>query len=737
MKEENNSQGSNSSLIAGQPAPTPRTPLRVVPKPRVNPLRVVPPTTVPEVVFARASNGIIFRRVVGQGVTRFIPLVGWGLLANDLVELAEQGIESLQPNGGTVGGSNFELAPVPPPSTPPSETITYWQGTVFPDPFSWFPGYVYGELNNGRGRTDGDVREYNPSTNYDPPTTDISEPPVTPDTFPGQLADPVELPFSEAPQQPLPPDPTPRPGNIPMTMGGSFIPVLPKPTEPETNPTTPPVLPHPLDITFDPINTDRPGPRISGENSPNVFRDPSSLKPRASQEPENATNNQSEPTGEASEDSTPADPAIAEQEDKKAAVEEEVSELSDADRAINNLPDGLEKKLNAVGYIINRGDKPSIAYRGTTEHGTLPSGSQLHLQDGENGTKTIEQGSSPTNVRISNSARMKRNILKSAGLEKWPENVKIQAHHLIPDKVFQDSDLALEYAKRNGGKKVVDDTNNLLVAAENAEASRSSNAGVRKLQQEDLMLKNITHFGSHPGYSDRVAEKLRDESKRLKSKYGTLENVPKAEIDAAYLRVQNQMRDELQNADKEIGKGNFNKLLPEVQKYLTPAGGRKRKLSEVPTNQQNNSIAASSESPQILNRKTMSDLSKAIRSLTATVEAANTHSYDLNKIPTSKTPEALAQTLAVAMSKIMQGKNKNGEEITLAQSKEFRAERDQSSRVIKVTHPQTGSRLATIYLDDKKITMQGLLSTQQVDILAGIQNSTQSSNHKSTQRELG
>jgi hypothetical protein len=106
-------------------------------------------------------------------------------------------------------------------------------------------------------------------------------------------------------------------------------------------------------------------------------------------EPSNAADEASSPTSEqaATSNSTRTDSVIKKQEAKKRRVEREVAKLSDADRAISNLPDGLEKRLNDVGYIINRGDKPSIAYRGTTEHGKLPSGSQLHLADGENGTK--------------------------------------------------------------------------------------------------------------------------------------------------------------------------------------------------------------------------------------------------------------------------------------------------------------------------------------------------------------
>jgi A nuclease family of the HNH/ENDO VII superfamily with conserved AHH len=620
MKEENNSQGSNSSLIAGQPAPTPRTPLRVVPKPRVNPLRVVPPTTVPEVVFARASNGIIFRRVVGQGVTRFIPLVGWGLLANDLVELAEQGIESLQPNGGTVGGSNFELAPVPPPSTPPSETITYWQGTVFPDPFSWFPGYVYGELNNGRGRTDGDVREYNPSTNYDPPTTDISEPPVTPDTFPGQLADPVELPFPEAPQQPLPPDPTPRPGDIPMTMGGSFIPVLPKPTEPETNPTNPPVLPHPLDITFDRINTDRPGPRIPGENNPNIFRDPRTLQPRASQEPENTTNNQSEPAGETSEDSTPTDPAIAAREAKKAEVEQEVVGLR-----LDEIPSALEERLfREGGYVIRRPqdeDKtsPSIAYYGTTENGEkvkTPSGSQLYLEQ-RDGAWVIQPGRSlGTSNRTSDPYTMKKNAREAKGVEQWPANEGLQVNHLIPDNVAQKSPLAQRFNEVNG-RDMIDEKENLIVMPEKAAAVTSTNADVQALRETD----NITHRGSHANYNQRVKEKLKAEEAKLVDEYGSLENVPKDVIIETFTRVQKELRQELKDSDTEIGAGKYHELPQAVKEYLTPDKNNpgKYRLSDLPNSQKTNQVVVGN-SP---NPMSSPRLASALRAFTAKLQSDN------------------------------------------------------------------------------------------------------------------
>ncbi len=456
----------------------------------------------------------------------------------------------------------------------------------------------------------------------------------------------------------------------------------------------------PLD--FPEITTPIPGlnlnephrhPRISGGRS--------TWQPRASQEenPEptpaptgNSDQAEETPAAEGNSDAPATrQTGIRAQEAKKREVEEEVARLSDADRNIRNLPDGLEERLNEVGYRINRGDNPSISYRGK-----LPSKSQLHLDANGN----IEPGPSATSNRISNQNTMRKNVLEGTGVQKVPEGY--QVNHNTPDAVWQKSPL-LQRADQLGVGGGVDGQNNLTIMPKNKAAAESTNPDVETLRQEGRLLKNINHNGSHSKWNDHATKAYRDEEERLKFEYDSLENVPPEEIKKSVEKVQNQLRNELREVDQKIEKGEVDNLPNWAQPDKKDPG--RQKLSDRPAKPQN--ILA--DNPQLAAR-----LGQAVRNKTKAIIAA--HTYDLNfsaipaKVLTGQTPKDLAQFLGISALSSFNGTNTN-----LMQNKYYKMEHSGSNIVI--SNLPGGEKLSVIDMDKNTIAMHRPLSPMQIEFL--------------------
>jgi hypothetical protein len=479
-------------------------------------------------------------------------------------------------------------------------------------------------------------------------------------------------------------------------------------TMPLENPNSPadaPLFPSlPADAPFLPpqlpgLNLDEPRQRPHISGGPGIFQ------PRASREAEPANNDapidQPEPenpaeTGQPASDesqqqpannSAPSNSAVRAQEAKKRKVEEDVAKLDDADRDIRNLPDGLEKRLNDVGYRINRGDTPSISYRGN-----LPSKSQLHLD--ENGR--IEQGPPAASNRISNQNAMKKNVLEGTGVKKVPEGY--QVNHNTPDAVWQKSPL-LQRADELGVGGGVDGQNNLTIMPKNKAAAESTNADVETLSKERRLLKNINHNGSHSKWNEHAAKAYDDEEKILKDKYGSLENAPPEAIEKSVKKVQDQLRNELIEVDLKIEKGEINNLPKWAQPDKKDPG--RQRLSDR-TKPQN--ILADNPKLAALLGKVVRDKTKAI---------INAHTYDLNFSAISEktlSPKGSAQLLGIsALSSF------NGTDTNLKQNKHYKMERSGSN--ILISNLPGGEKLAVIDMDKNTIAMHRPLSQIQVDFL--------------------
>ena len=137
-------------------------------------------------------------------------------------------------------------------------------------------------------------------------------------------------------------------------------------------------------------------------------------------------------------------------------------------------------------------------------------------------------------------------------------NYKNEVHHLITDAESQQSDLALEAHER--GLWNVDRTTNLIRLPSTQAA----------YQQSPIKIK---HRGSHPKWSEHVADTIDDAQTDLKVKYTTLDNVPDAVLQQTLDQVESELRRDLSNINKGIQRG-WIKIKPDGTQKLSRAKGK-------------------------------------------------------------------------------------------------------------------------------------------------------------------
>jgi A nuclease family of the HNH/ENDO VII superfamily with conserved AHH len=122
--------------------------------------------------------------------------------------------------------------------------------------------------------------------------------------------------------------------------------------------------------------------------------------------------------------------------------------------------------------------------------------------------------------------------LKAVGID-TPKGY--QLNHLVPDAVAQSDPMVVEMLKRNIYD--VDHAGNLLPMPGEVRGSHP-----------DL----IGHLGSHGNYNDLVQRRLRQESRNLARKYGSLDKVPDNELKEAVKGVEDTMREDIIKRSPQI-----------------------------------------------------------------------------------------------------------------------------------------------------------------------------------------
>jgi hypothetical protein len=134
--------------------------------------------------------------------------------------------------------------------------------------------------------------------------------------------------------------------------------------------------------------------------------------------------------------------------------------------------------------------------------------------------------------RLANSTKLRSNLENNLGITA-PANH--QAHHLVPSNVVENSALHKEAMKR--GLYDVDRAGNGKFLAET---------------DEDLLLPGAsvdlpTHLGSHPNYDVVVRQQIDIYENALKTKYGSINNIPSVELEKAMDLIESDALSVLKN----------------------------------------------------------------------------------------------------------------------------------------------------------------------------------------------
>jgi A nuclease family of the HNH/ENDO VII superfamily with conserved AHH len=158
---------------------------------------------------------------------------------------------------------------------------------------------------------------------------------------------------------------------------------------------------------------------------------------------------------------------------------------------------------------------------------------------------TKQQEGFPTNqpvdgvTNVFDYSTWRRNYEKANG----PIPAGNQIHHLTPQAVFRDSDLAQEWARR--GITGVHNAENLLALPQTKDAYDKSSI-------------KIQHSGSHENWNRHATEVLNQEQKSLIRKYGSLNKVPDDVMKQSKDKVMQQLREDLLDKDLGIEEGWIN-----------------------------------------------------------------------------------------------------------------------------------------------------------------------------------
>jgi A nuclease family of the HNH/ENDO VII superfamily with conserved AHH len=249
---------------------------------------------------------------------------------------------------------------------------------------------------------------------------------------------------------------------------------------------------------------------------------------------------------------------------------------------------------------------------------------------------------SKDNNRISNPYRLAKNYEDAYG--KLPSGW--QRHHLIPDKVVQESPLAQEARQRAGYD--LDRASNLIGVP----------GTVKAYEQSDIKL---LHSGQHKEWNDYATELLDKSQKALERKYDSLDKVPADVLEKAMERVESKLRGDIQNIELGIDEG---WIKPDY-----PKGNVKtNKLSEVEPAQDNentlstNAVAkeVNSESEQ-QSTGTDDEFSRRLEEITERLRG-NSATLGQNRVA-SRTASADLEQIAAAIGKDGAASGQNGADL--------------------------------------------------------------------------
>jgi A nuclease family of the HNH/ENDO VII superfamily with conserved AHH len=160
-----------------------------------------------------------------------------------------------------------------------------------------------------------------------------------------------------------------------------------------------------------------------------------------------------------------------------------------------------------------------------------------------------------------------------------------QRHHLIPDKVVQDSPLSQEARQRAGYD--LDRASNLIGVPGTAKA----------YQQSDVKLM---HSGQHKEWNKYVKETLGKEQKLLEKEYSSLDKVPADVLQETMQEVEHKLRGDIQNIELGIKEG---WVKPDYQR----GNVKFNKLSEVEPAQDNGGTTQSTLSTNVVAKEVNSE----------------------------------------------------------------------------------------------------------------------------------
>jgi hypothetical protein len=271
-----------------------------------------------------------------------------------------------------------------------------------------------------------------------------------------------------------------------------------------------------------------------------------------------------------------------------------------AGKDIDKLTAAEEKEFKQ-GYVISTNDIGKKYIKRKSEADDYPP---LHLAE-VNGRQVIAEGKSPNARGNSNSATMKKEFKAKFG-EDAPQGDDL--HHLIPVNVWKEDPIvqALEKKGEEEQRPVagVDDGNGLISVPSNSNAMEGTH---QNLEQKGGRVK-IAHPSSHSEWDKHVQRLSQEENDKLLSnrKYKRLEDVPIEKLEKSISNIREQLRKDLQNAAKQIEKGNYNNL----PSWIDPKYQLKPDPKKTPPSQKK-------QYPRLVERPTDKDIAEFRRTLTA------------------------------------------------------------------------------------------------------------------------
>ena len=224
---------------------------------------------------------------------------------------------------------------------------------------------------------------------------------------------------------------------------------------------------------------------------------------------------------------------------------------TEAKDKIGEIRTGVSQALNKI--VVREEPEPQV-YKNPTNPQV---DTQRHTGHGDNpevetGTPGTDTESAPKTPRHTGHGETEKQTAEDFVMEsRWSSsyhyqknaprvNYKNEVHHLITDAESQQSDLTQEAHDR--GLWNVDRGSNLIRLPSTQAA----------YQQSPIKVK---HRGSHPKWSAHAQEELQKAEDNLKMQYGSLDNVPDAELQQKLNRVETKLKKDVQNTNLGIQRG--------------------------------------------------------------------------------------------------------------------------------------------------------------------------------------